>query len=181
MSRGNKVVLSYAPQTDVAIKPLTGWKTLPRKSDSLNHTVELTDSETINDSRIKTAGMPTSANAEGDVEVEFIKSVYDDLLEAVAFNAWKTNVLTFDGNVQKLFAIEKKYGDIGQYHYFKGMAVNKFSLSIPESGFIGMALALWGQAMKRQPPLLPHRQLYQKPSQKQAPLALKVLPLTAKI
>lgn len=47
MSRGNKVVLTYAPQTDVAVKPTTGWKTLPRKSDSLNHTVELTDSETI--------------------------------------------------------------------------------------------------------------------------------------
>ncbi|WP_394261480.1 phage tail tube protein [Moraxella boevrei] len=144
MSRGNKVVLSYAPQTDVAIKPLTGWKTLPRKSDSLNHTVELTDSETINDSRIKTAGMPTSANAEGDVEVEFIKSVYDDLLEAVAFNAWKTNVLTFGGNVQKLFAIEKKYGDIGQYHYFKGMAVNKFNLSIPEKWFYRYELWLYG-------------------------------------
>lgn len=144
MSRGNKVVLTYAPQTDVAVKPLTGWKTLPRKSDSLNHTVELTDSETINDSRIKTAGMPTSANAEGDVEVEFIKSTYDDLLEAVAFNAWDDNVLTFGGNTQKLFAIEKKYSDIGQYHYFSGMAVNKFSLSIPESGFIGMTFGFMG-------------------------------------
>lgn len=144
MSRSNKVVLSFAPQADIGVKPTTGWKTLPRKSDSLNHTVELTDSETINDSRIKTAGMPTSANAEGDVEVEFIKSTYDDLLEAVAFNAWKNNVLTFGGNTQKLFAIEKKYSDIGQYHYFAGMAVNKLSLSIPESGFIGMTFGFMG-------------------------------------
>lgn len=30
-------------------------------------------------------------------------------------NGWKNNVLTFGGNVQKLFAIEKKYSDIGQY------------------------------------------------------------------
>ena len=144
MSRGNKVVLTYAPQADIGVKPTTGWKTLPRKSDSLNHTVELTDSETINDSRIKTAGMPTSANAEGDVEVEFIKSTYDDLLEAVAFNAWDDNVLTFGGNTQKLFAIEKKYADIGQYHYFAGMTVNKLSLSIPESGFIGMTFGFMG-------------------------------------
>ena len=87
MARGNKAVLSYSKQDDVSVVPLTGWKILPRVSDSLNNTVELTDSETINDSRLKTAGMVTSANAEGDVEVEMIKGTYDDLIAAAAGNA----------------------------------------------------------------------------------------------
>ncbi|MGO3281517.1 MAG: phage tail tube protein [Psychrobacter sp.] len=144
MARGNKVVLAYAPQTAAETKPDSGWKTLPRTSDSLNNTVELTDSETINDSRLKTAGMVTSANAEGDVEVEMIKGSYDDLIEAAAGNNWNTDKVTFGGDVIKMFAIEKGHKDIGQYHYWSGMRVNSFSLDIPESGFIGMTFGFMG-------------------------------------
>lgn len=31
MSRGNKVVLTYAPQTDVAVKPVTGVENFAKK------------------------------------------------------------------------------------------------------------------------------------------------------
>ena len=150
MARGNKVVLAYAPQTAAATKPASGWKTLPRTSDSLNNTVELTDSETINDSRLKTAGMVTSANAEGDVEVEMIKGAYDDLIAAAAGNAWKvadplkTDTIVFGGDVVTNFAMEKAHKDITQYHYWSGMRVNSFSLDIPESGFIGMTFGFMG-------------------------------------
>jgi len=150
MSRGTKVVLSYVPQTDVETVPLTGWKVLPRVSDSLNNTVEMTDSETIADSRIRTAGMVTSASAEGDVEVEMIKVTYDDLIAAAAGNTWVvdaplgTDTITFGGDVVSLFAMEKNHKDITQYHYWSGMRVNSFSLDIPDSGFIGMTFGFMG-------------------------------------
>nr|WP_313974116.1 phage tail tube protein [uncultured Psychrobacter sp.] len=148
MARGNKAVLSYSKQDDVSVVPLTGWKILPRVSDSLNNTVELTDSETINDSRLKTAGMVTSANAEGDIEVEMIKGAYDDLIAAAAGNEWttatKTKTVVFGGDVVTKFAIEKNHKDIAQYHYWSGMRVNSFSLDIPESGFIGMTFGFMG-------------------------------------
>lgn len=150
MSRGTRVVLSYAPQLVAGTKPVTGWKTLPRVSDSLNNTVELTNSETINDSRLATAGMVTSANAEGDVEVEMIKGVYDDLIAAAAGNAWqvgtpvKTDTIVFGGDVVTNFAMEKAHKDILQYHYWSGMRVNSFKIDIPESGFIGMTFGFMG-------------------------------------
>lgn len=144
MARGTKTIISYAPETEAGTKPVTGWKTLPRKSDSLNNSVELTDSETINDSRIRTAGMVTSATAEGDVEVEMIKGTYDDLIAAAAGNDWATNKVTFGGDVVKTFAIEKAHKDIEQYHYWSGMRVNSFSLDIPEEGFIGMTFGFMG-------------------------------------
>lgn len=145
MSRGTKVVLNYAPQTDVATKPTTNWKNLPYKSEGLDHKVELTDSETIVDSRIKTAGIPTKASVEGDIEVEFAKSAFDDLIEAAAGNLWATNKLVFGGNVQKMFAIEKAFSDVALYHYFKGMRVNTFKLDIPQQGFIGATFGFTGQ------------------------------------
>lgn len=145
MSRGTKVVLAYAPQPTVDTVPTTAWKILPRVTDSLNNAMEMTESETINDSRVKTAGAITSATAEGDVEVEFIQSTYDDLLAAAAGNEWVANVLTFGGDVVKAFAVEKKHADINQYHYWKGMQVNTFKLDIPESGFIGMTFGFIGR------------------------------------
>ena len=150
MSRGTKVVLAYAPQPVAGTKPVTGWKILPRVSDSLNNTVELTDSETINDSRLKTAGMVTSAMAEGDIEVEMIKGAYDDLIAAAAGNAWvvgspvKTDTIVFGGDVVTNFAIEKAHKDITQYHYWSGMRLNGFKIDIPESGFIGMTFSFMG-------------------------------------
>lgn len=150
MSRGTKVVLAYAPQLDVETKPDAGWKVLPRTSDSLNNTVELTDSQTINDSRLKTAGAVTSATAEGDVEVEMIKGTYDDLIAAAAGNVWTlgdpigTNVITFGGDVVSTFAIEKRHKDINQYHYWGGMRVNSFSIDITDSDFIGMTFGFMG-------------------------------------
>ena len=145
MSRGTKVVLNYAPQTDIATKPTTNWKNLPYKSEGLDHKVELTDSETIVDSRIKTAGIPTKASVEGDVQVEFAKTAFDDLMEAAAGNLWTTNKLIFGGNVQKMFAIEKAFSDVALYHYFKGMRVNTFKLDIPQQGFIGATFGFTGQ------------------------------------
>ena len=144
MAKGNKVVLAYAPQTDAEIVPASGWKTLPRTSDSLNNTVEMTDSETINDSRIRTAGMVTSANAEGDVEAEMIKGTYDDFIAAAAGNEWTDDTITFGGDVVQMFAMEKGHKDIGQYHYWSGMRVNSFSLDIPESGYINLTFGFMG-------------------------------------
>ena len=101
MSRGTKVVLNYAPQTDVATKPTTNWKNLPYKSEGLDLKVELTDSETIVDSRIKTAGVPTKATVEGDIEVEFAKRAFDEVQQ----------VLSVEGQKSAHFAFKDIYHD----------------------------------------------------------------------
>lgn len=153
MSRGTKTVIAYAKQTAVETVPASGWKILPRTTDSLNNTFTMTDSETIADSRIKTAGMVTSANAEGGIEAEFIKGTYDDLIAAAAGNAWTagapsagTDTLTFGGDVVTMFAIEKHHKDITQYHLWSGLRLNTFSLDIPEEGMISLSFGFMGSA-----------------------------------
>lgn len=150
-SRGNKVVLSSAIQTDIKTKPTTGWKIFPRKTDSLNTTFELLDSETIVDSRIKSSGMVISADAAGDVECEFIKGTYDDYIAAAAGNAWvagtpaNTSMLTFGGDVITMFALAKSHKDILQYHYWAGNRVNTFKLDIPEGGYAALTFGFMGR------------------------------------
>lgn len=150
-SRGNKVTLSSAIQTDIKVKPTTGWEIFPRTSDSLNNTVELLDSETIHGSRIKTAGMVISADASGDVECEFIKSTYDKYMAAAAGNEWVadtpeagSSTLTFGGDLITMFALAKAHQDIGQYHYWAGNRVNTMTLDIPDGGYAALTFGFMG-------------------------------------
>lgn len=149
-SRGNKTVLSAAPQTDIKVKPVTGWKNFPRKTDSLNATFELLDSETISDSRLKTPGMVISADAAGDVECEFIKGTYDEYMAAAAGNEWVvgspvgSDTLTFGGDVITMFALAKSHKDILQYHYWAGNRVNTLNLDIPEGGYATLTFGFMG-------------------------------------
>lgn len=150
-SRGTKTVLYSAVQADIKVKPTTGWETFPRKTDSLNSTFELLDSETINDSRLKTPGAVISADASGDVECEFIKGTYDKYMAAAAGNAWEVgapevgqDTLTFGGDVITMFALAKAHTDIGQYHYWAGNRVNTFTLDIPEGGYASLTFGFMG-------------------------------------
>lgn len=149
MSRGSKVVLSYAPQPSNTV-PTTGWKILPYKSNGLTATFENTESETITDSRLTSAGLPTSGQVQGDVEVEFAKDVYDDFLAGVAFNNWRANVLTFGGDTAKPFAIEVAHKDVAIYHYYGGLLVNTFSLSMSETGYATAKFGFMGTAYQNQ-------------------------------
>lgn len=149
MSRGSKVVVSYAAQTGETA-PTSGWKNLPYKSNGLNASFENVESETITDSRIAQAGMLSSGSISGDIEVEFAKDVYDELLSAVACNNWTANALQFGGDVRKEFAVETAYKDVGIYHLFSGLRVNTFSLSIGDSGYASVKFGFMGKGYKNQ-------------------------------
>lgn len=143
MSRGNKVIINAAPQTTSEI-PKVGWKNFPRKTDSLNHGVELVQSETITPQRMRSAGAPIAATAMGDIETDMIGGIYDDYIAAAACSEWVANKLTFGGDVAKAYAIEKTYGDGGLHHIWTGMRVNTFKLDIPEKALLALTFGWMG-------------------------------------
>ncbi|WII95991.1 phage tail tube protein [Moraxella haemolytica] len=149
MSRGSKVQINYATQTTDEV-PKTGWKVLPYKSNGLSASFEKTDSETITDSRISSAGLVTSGSLSGDIEVEFSKDEYDDLLSAAACNNWSGNALTFGGDVVKNYAFEVAFKDVGIFHYYGGVRVNTFELSLADSGYATAKFGLMGSDYKNQ-------------------------------
>lgn len=149
MSRGSKIQLSYALQTNDKT-PTAGWKVLPYKSNGLTASFEKTDSETITDSRIQQAGLVTSGSLAGDIEVEFAKEAYDEWLSAVAGNEWASNVLTFGGDVVKQFAIEVAYKDVGIYHLYSACRLNSFELALSDNGYAIAKFGIKGSDYKNQ-------------------------------
>lgn len=150
-SRGTKVVLSAALQTDVTVKPTTGWEIFPRESDTLNNAVELLDSKTIVDARIKSPGEVIKADSMGDVVCEFIKNTYDKYIAAAACNNWQkdvptvgTDTLVFGGDVTTMFALAKSHKDILQYHYWAGNQVNTLKLDIAGGAYASLTLGFVG-------------------------------------
>lgn len=146
MSSGAKIVTSYAVQADSKVIPQTGWKVLPYTSNTLNNNVELTDSETITDSRLKGSGLVTSGEVTGDIEAELMFGVFDDLLEGAFWGAWSgeaPNVLSVSDK-KKMFAITKDFTDINVNHLFTACHVNTFKLDINTSDLIKVSFGFMG-------------------------------------
>lgn len=140
MSSGAKVVSALVKQTDRKQIPQSGWKILPLVSNGLTVSAELTNSETLADSRIAKAGMVTGLGVEGDIEVELMFETYDDLIAAAFWNEWKnggSNKKTLDiGSTKTQFAISKDFTDINVNHVFTGCVLSKFSLSVDASSLV---------------------------------------------
>ena len=146
MSSGAKQVTLYGVESAPGTIA-TNWKTLAFTSNSLDATAQTTESGSIKDSRIASGTLVTGIEAKGDIETEFAYGIQDDLLEAVAFNAWSNNVLTFGGTTRKTLSVIRGFKDIGNYQVFTGCHLNQWSLSIPESGIVTSKFSIMG--MKR--------------------------------
>lgn len=145
MSSGIKQLVQYAPETVVGTTPSPFARTtLPFTTTSLDAAPTTTESNTIKDSRIASGTYVTGIDYTGDIETELQYGAYDALFEAVAYNAFTGNVLTFGGTARKTFSILRGFTDVADYHVFKGCHVNQLQLSIPESGLITATFSLIG-------------------------------------
>ncbi|ENV34554.1 phage tail tube protein [Acinetobacter gerneri] len=146
MSSGAKQITRYGIETAVGTIATT-WKTLANKSNGLDAKANTTESQTIKDSRIAAGTLVTGIDVAGDIETEFAYGIQDDLLEAVAFNAWTANKLTFGGTTRKTISVERGFTDIDNYQVFTGCHLNQWTLSIPDSGIVTSKFSIMG--MKR--------------------------------
>lgn len=109
----------------------TEWKKIRFTGESLNFSIENTQSEEIRPDRTQTDLVQTSASASGDVNVELSYGSFDDLLEAALCGAWSSNVLS-NGTTRRFFTVRKHFQDMTpeQYHLFRGTAVEGFDFNI---------------------------------------------------
>lgn len=155
MSSGARQILQFAKETIVGTTPTPfDRKVLPFTTTSLDAAVTKEDSATITTSRLAQQGSITAVDYTGDIESEFRFGVFDDLIAAAAYNPWDTDTpavdsdtVTFGGELRQTFSVLRGYTDVGatgNYHTFRGMHVNTFNLSVPESGIVTTTFGLIG-------------------------------------
>ena len=144
MSSGAKVVSAYVAQEDKDVLPADGWKVLPNITNGLNNATTLTDSEMLNGTRVKSAGMVTSGEIAGDLSAELTYGVYDDFLAAAFWNDWSGGDELTIGDTRKMFAVTKDFTDISAYYAFKGVHVNTLSIEITTDGIVNITFGLMG-------------------------------------
>lgn len=149
MSSGAAIRTAYVIQTDINIIPAIGWKTLPNITNGLNNQTTLTDSEMLNGTRVKSAGMATGGEIVGDIDAELMYATYDDFIAAAFWNDWTVKAgavpskLTI-GNTRKFMAISKDFTDINAFYAFKGLHVNSMKIDISTDNLIKITFGLMG-------------------------------------
>lgn len=152
MSSGSREVIQLVKETVIGTTPSPFARTsLPFTDSSLNAAVTKEDSTTKLASRLAQAGTITSVDYTGDINAEFRFGVFDDLIAAAAFNTWTVDTpdidsdqLVFGGDLRQAFSVLRGYTDINNYHTFRGMHVNTWNLSIPETGVVTTTFGLIG-------------------------------------
>lgn len=150
MSSGAKVVSAYVAQTDKDVLPTSGWKVLPNITNGLNNATTLTDSEMLNGTRVKSAGMVTSGEITGDVTADLMFGTFDDFFEAAFWNDWSVDDELTIGDSRKMFAIAKDFTDINAFYAFKGVHVNTMSIEVATDGIISVTFGLMGLGYETQ-------------------------------
>ncbi|MFW1850306.1 phage tail tube protein [Acinetobacter guillouiae] len=125
----------------------TTWNTFAFTTNGLDASAQTTESQTIKDSRIAAGTLVTGVEVQGDIESEWAYGIQDGVLELIAFNAWKSNVLTFGGTTRRTLSIIRGFSDIDNFQVFTGCHINQWTLSIPDSGIVTSKFAIMG--MKR--------------------------------
>lgn len=150
MSSGSKIRLYYAAESTPEVLPATpSWKTIRRVTDGLSEDVKTETSNSVTDSRFRQGGMATESEIKGTLEVELSVGLFDDFLSAFAMNDWKTDVLTFGGDVRKTFTFVKVYEDIGQIYVYKGVRIGDLTMSIATTGKITAKFGLVGTTFEK--------------------------------
>jgi hypothetical protein len=121
----------------------TEWKKIRYTGESLNFTIENTQSEEIRPDRTQVDLIQTSASAAGDVNVELSYGSFDDLFEAALCGTWTGNVLT-NGLVSRFHTVRKHFQDMtpAQYHLYRGTAVEGFDFSMELGSIVSGAFNL---------------------------------------
>lgn len=143
MSKGSSQLTRIGVETKVGVAATT-WKTLGFTSNSLDAAPQTIESQTIKDTRIAAGTFITGVDITGDIETEFAYGIQDEVLEAVAFNQWNNNVLTFGGKIRKSLSIVRGFEDVDNYHLFTGCLINQWVLTIPDQGMITSKFSIMG-------------------------------------
>lgn len=127
----NNAVLRYIEEVTFGTTPATpALSTIRYTGESLNYNISNVTSQEIRNDRMVADLVQTSADASGDVNVEWSYGTFDDFLEAALCGTWTTNVLE-NGTDLRSYTIQKEFGDLTapEFVNFTGCRIGGVSLN----------------------------------------------------
>lgn len=144
MSSGAQVKTLIVPETTAGTTPASGtWQTLRFTQNTLTPAPNVQRSEEITSGRLSAGSITTSILPAGNIMGELSYGTYDDLLAALFWGSWSSDVLSV-GSTRSTFSIQKSFADASLFHLFRGMHVATGSIEIPEDGKIMVSFGFQG-------------------------------------
>ena len=155
MSSGLSVKTAIAEQTEDGMTPAVGWETLPNISNGLNTSTTLTDSELLNENRIKSAGMVTGGEISGEISSELMFGTFDKLISAAFWNEWTVSELDTPSQVtigkkSKFFAVTKDFAEFNAFYLWLGVHVNTMKIEVTTESIVKVMFGLMGLGYETQ-------------------------------
>ena len=109
---------------------LTALKQIRYTGESINFSIENTQTAEITPTRVETDLIQTGASGEGAFEYELSYGTYDDFIEAVLCGTWTSDEVE-NGTTLRTFTIQKHFQDmdVPQFHNYRGCAIEGWSFS----------------------------------------------------
>jgi hypothetical protein len=136
MTDANRTGLAYVAETVWGTTPATPTlKALRFTGESLAASTEFISSNEIRDDRQVSDVVRTNFGASGDINIELSYGAFDDLLEALLFGTWTTNVLG-NGVLAKSFTVEKQFLGATEFIQYRGMMLAGGSVNVEPGSIV---------------------------------------------
>lgn len=144
----NDAALRYVAETVFGTTPATpALKEIRYTGEGLNYNISNVVSNEIRDDRMKSDLVQVSADASGDVNLEWSYGTFDDFLEACLAGTWTTNVLK-NGKELRSFTMQKEIGGITtpEFINFTGVRVGGLQLNFQTGQILTGSFSFMGLA-----------------------------------
>lgn len=144
---GSLLQIRYVPEATPGTTPVApdvaSHNALRVTGSSLKYDLKSETSKEIRADRATTDLALVSASASGGLNFELSYGEFDPFLEAALQGTWTADVLKH-GSSMRYFSVEEGFSDVNQFRVFRGMALNKLSLSFETGAILGGSLDFIG-------------------------------------
>lgn len=119
---------------------------VPYTAFSMNVIKDVYTDESIQADRMERYAIHGNQHVQGELSANFSHANFDGLLESLLNSTFSTNVLK-TGTTRKSFLVEEGHADIGKYITYKGVVVDKLTLTVPVSGIVTSKFTMIGKDM----------------------------------
>ena len=119
---------------------------LPYTSFNVNLTKSVYEDTSVQADRMSRYSIHGNKQVGGDIATNLSAYNYDLFLESLMNNAFTANVLK-TGTTRKSFTVEQGSTDINQYSIYKGVVVDKMTVTVPVDGVVTAGFTVIGKDM----------------------------------
>lgn len=147
IAQGSRHSIGFVKETTYGTTPASPvFKALRHNSTSLGLSKSAILSDELRADRQISDLRHGNKSVAGDIVSHLSYADFDDILEAALGGTWTANVLKA-GTTRRSYTIERKFGDISEFHRYTGCEVNSLAIEVAPDAIVNMTAGWIGKGL----------------------------------